>query len=368
MNKTIDDNYPEISVRLLKWYDHNRRNLPWRALPGEKSNPYYVLLSEIMLQQTIVATVIPYFLKFIKKWPTINHLAQANFSAISNEWSGLGYYRRAKNLHETAKIISVKYNGCIPDNTSELLTFPGIGNYTAAAITAIAFNSDENVVDGNIERIFSRLYRIENPLELSKDRIKKLAAKHVPNKRNGDYAQALMDLGSKVCISKTPRCKQCPLIFACQVAEKEEASEYPKRLPKKIKNTRYGLFFCLFDDQNSLLFTTNKDKGLLSNMDMIPSKGWYESENRLESSPLNISKKLSFLGLEWRVLPNEVIHTFTHFKLHCTIAYYKIKDKRGIEQLNLDFPFRFVKQIDFKHLALPTLMKKIIKSVNDSKT
>ena len=194
MNKTIDDNYPEISVRLLKWYDHNRRNLPWRALPGEKSNPYYVLLSEIMLQQTIVATVIPYFLKFIKKWPTINHLAQANFSAISNEWSGLGYYRRAKNLHETAKIISVKYNGCIPDNTSELLTFPGIGNYTAAAITAIAFNSDENVVDGNIERIFSRLYRIEKPLELSKDRIKKLSAKHVPNKRNGDYAQALMDL------------------------------------------------------------------------------------------------------------------------------------------------------------------------------
>ena len=139
------------------------------------------------------------------------------------------------------------------------------------------------------------------------------------------------------------------------------------RLPKKIKNIRYGLFFCLFDHQNSLLFTTNKDKGLLSNMDMIPSKGWYESENRLKSSSLNIYDKLSFLDLEWSVLPNEIIHTFTHFKLNCTIAYYKMKDNRGIEDLCLDFPFRFVKQIDFKHLALPSLMKKIIKSVNDRK-
>ncbi|MDG2267838.1 MAG: A/G-specific adenine glycosylase, partial [Alphaproteobacteria bacterium] len=212
MAKKNEDKYKQFSNLLLDWYDINRRALPWRALPGKSSNPYFVLLSEIMLQQTSVTTVIPYFIKFIEKWPTITELAQANFQEVSLLWAGLGYYRRAKNLHETAKIITIKHNGIIPNNKEILLTFPGIGEYTAAAITAIAFDAKSNVVDGNIERVFSRLYKIEQPLELVKANIRILSEKYLPFKRNGDYAQALMDLGSTVCIPRKPRCQICPII------------------------------------------------------------------------------------------------------------------------------------------------------------
>jgi A/G-specific adenine glycosylase len=366
MNEKNEENYLEISKNILTWYDSNRRSLPWRARPGQASNPYHVLLSEIMLQQTIVATVIPYFLNFIKIWPTITDLAEADFNTISAQWAGLGYYRRAKNLHETAKIISSSYNGCIPNDMNILLTFPGIGVYTASAITAIAFNANSNVVDGNIERIFSRLYKIEKPLELSKDIIKNISGKHVPGNRNGDYAQALMDLGSSVCIAKTPRCNICPIIFSCQVGGSDEAALYPRRLTKKVKKTRFGLFFCLIDDEGSIMFTTNNNKGLFANMDVLPSKGWYEDEGRFVNSPLNVSEELSLFNLKWKILPNKITHVFSHFKLTCTIAYFQISKKRVTEHLLLEAPIRFVKKIDIKHLALPSLMDKIIKCLKDT--
>lgn len=366
MNKKNEQNYIEISKNLLIWYDSNRRSLPWRAETGQVSNPYHVLLSEIMLQQTLVATVIPYFLRFIKIWPTIKDLAVADFNTISAQWAGLGYYRRAKNLHETAKIISLSYNGCIPSDINILLTFPGIGIYTASAITAIAFNANSNVVDGNIERVFSRLYKIEKPLELSKDTIKNISVKHLPNNRNGDYAQALMDLGSSVCIAKTPRCNICPIISSCQVGGLDEAAQYPKRLAKKVKKTRFGLFFCLIDEEGSIMFTTNNNKGLFANMDVLPSKGWYEDEGRFINSPLIISEELSLFNLKWRMLPNQITHVFSHFKLTCTIAYFQISKKRVSEHLLLEEPIRFVKKIDIKYLALPSLMIKIIKCLKDS--
>jgi A/G-specific adenine glycosylase len=362
MTKKNEDKYKQFSNKLLNWYDVSRRALPWRAVPGLKSNPYFVLLSEIMLQQTVVATVIPYFIKFIKKWPTINELAQADFYQVSSLWAGLGYYRRAKNLHETAKIISTEHNGLIPNNKEVLLTFPGIGEYTAAAITAIVFDTKSNVIDGNIERIFSRLYRIEEPLELTKGKIRTLSEKYLPYKRNGDYAQALMDLGSLVCIPKAPRCQICPIISACKLGGKSEAALYPKRLPKKIKKQRYGVFYLLVDDEGSILFTTNKNEGLFANMDVLPSIGWNEDKKNLNRSPKIISEELDLFNLNWQILEKKISHVFTHFKLDCTLALFRINNKI-VHELRIDKKYRFVRKKDLNQLATPSLIKKILQAI-----
>ena len=361
MLRKNEDKYKVFSNELLEWYDVSRRTLPWRAEPGAKSNPYFVLLSEIMLQQTVVATVIPYFIRFINKWPTINELAKADFYEISSLWAGLGYYRRAKNLHETAKIIITQHNGIIPNKKDVLLTFPGIGEYTAAAITAIVFDIKSNVVDGNIERIFSRLYKIEEPLELSKRKIRKLSEKHLPSKRNGDYAQALMDLGSSVCIPKAPKCQICPIFFLCKLEGNPDAASYPKRLPKQIKKQRHGVFYLLIDDEGSVLFTTNKNEGLFANMDVLPSIGW-DKEKTLNSSPKIISKELALFNLNWEILEKKVNHVFTHFKLNCTLAFFRIK-KNELSNLTINKKYRFVKKIDINRLATPSLIKKILEAI-----
>ena len=364
MAKINEDKYKNFSNKLLDWYDVNKRDLPWRVAHGARSNPYFVLLSEIMLQQTVVATVIPYFIRFIKKWPTINKLAQADFYEISSLWAGLGYYRRAKNLHETAKIISVQHYGLVPNNKEVLLTFPGIGEYTAAAITAIAFDTKSNVVDGNIERIISRLYKIEEPLELTKGKIRTLSEKYLPCKRNGDYAQALMDLGSLVCIPKAPRCQICPIISTCKLGGARDAALYPKRLPKKIKKQRYGVFYLLIDDEGSVLFNTNKNQGLLANMDVLPSIGWNEEKKNLKSSPEIISKKIALFNLNWEILEKKINHIFTHFKLECTLAIFRI-EKKTLNNLIINKKYRFVKKKDLNQLATPSLIKKILKVLEE---
>ncbi|MDC0093978.1 A/G-specific adenine glycosylase [Alphaproteobacteria bacterium] len=364
MHKKNEDKYKQFSNQLLDWYDISRRDLPWRAVPGASSNPYFVLLSEIMLQQTVVATVIPYFIKFINKWPTISDLAQADFYDVSTLWAGLGYYRRAKNLHETAKILITQHNGIIPKNKDVLLTFPGIGEYTAAAITAIAFDIKSNVVDGNIERIFSRLYKIEEPLELSKQKIRTLSEKYLPRKRNGDYAQALMDLGSSICIPKTPRCHICPIISKCRLGGDLEAGMYPKRLQKKNKKQRYGVFYLLIDYEGSILFTTNKNDGLFANMDVLPSIGWKKEEQSLNSSPKIITKELSLFNLNWKILENKIDHVFTHFKLNCTLAFHKI-NKNIPKNLIINKKYRFVKKKNLNQLATPSLIKKILKATEE---
>ena len=368
MNKTKKDNYKNFSSLLLNWYDKNRRSLPWRALPEQLPNPYFVYLSEIMLQQTVVSTVIPYFLKFSKKWNTIDQLARADFEEISSYWAGLGYYSRAKNLHETAKIITNDYHSIVPCDKRKLLSFPGIGNYTASAIMAIAFNTKSNVVDGNVERIFSRLYAIDEPLERSKKYIEEISEKHLPNQRHGDYAQALMDLGSLICIPKSPRCSSCPLISYCKVGGTADAKIYPKRLPKKIKNNRYGLFFCLINQDGDILMTKNNNRGLLSNMDVIPSIGWYEEgKNYFSKSPTFITKKDSLLDLDWKILEKIIIHTFTHFKLNCSIAIAYI-DNNDISKAQLaNKSYRFINTKNLKNLAIPSLIKKIIKYLQDEK-
>jgi A/G-specific adenine glycosylase len=357
------NNNKTFSEQLLYWYDNNRRNLPWRAMVGEKPNPYFVYLSEIMLQQTVVKTVIPYFLKFVKKWPSIKKLANADFQEISQQWSGLGYYRRAKNLHETAKQILKYHNGIIPNNKQILLSFPGIGEYTSSAIIAIAFGGRANVVDGNIERIFSRLFKIETPLKDSKHQIFDYSEKYLPLERYGDYAQALMDLGSLICIPKNPRCSKCPIIDFCEVGGDLSAKEYPKKGVKIKKPERFGLFYCLLNKNGDVLVTTNKDKGLLANMDVIPSVGWYEEENRFVEKPKFIDVKDSLFNFEWQIIDSEIVHTFTHFKLNVSIATSSIKKDLFLENSSFAKNYKFVKAKKLKDLALPSIMKKIIKQL-----
>ncbi len=368
MTQLKKNNYKTFSNSLLSWYDLNRRILPWRAAPGEISNPYFVYLSEIMLQQTVVKTVIPYFLKFVRKWPDINALAKAELHEINSYWAGLGYYSRAKNLHETAKIISNKYNGNFPTDKNSLIAFPGIGEYTSSAIMAIAFDKKSNVIDGNVERVFSRFYAVEEPIEKSKFFIKKIAEKHLPDQRHGDYAQALMDLGSLVCIPKSPRCKMCPLLTMCDVGGTTRAKQFPIKLPKKEKEERYGLFFYLKNQDGAVLFETNKSSGLLANMDVLPSIGWYENSNRFKTSPTFNQKNHGFLGLKWKIIDLNLIHIFTHFKLNCSVAIATINDENKLLNDLDKSSYRFVKKKNMNNLALPTLIKKIFNSLKNDES
>ncbi|NNC00730.1 A/G-specific adenine glycosylase, partial [Corallococcus exiguus] len=204
---------------LLAWYDRHRRELPWRAKPGVTADPYRVWLSEIMLQQTTVAAVKPYFLRFLERFPTVQALAQAQEEAVMHAWAGLGYYSRARNLHACAKVVVARYGGRFPETEAELLNLPGIGAYTAAAVAAIAFNENAAAVDGNVERVMTRVFMIEEPLPKAKPLIRELTEDLVPPQRPGDFAQALMDLGATICTPKRPACALCPWMTPCQARE-----------------------------------------------------------------------------------------------------------------------------------------------------
>src|SRR6478752_4073656 len=204
------------AARLLAWYDRHRRTLPWRAPPGERMPPYLVWLSEIMLQQTTVATVGDYFHRFVKRWPTVEALAAAPIDDVLSAWAGLGYYARARNLHACAQTVVAQHAGKFPEDEAGLLALPGIGRYTAAAICAIAFDRPASAVDGNVERVISRLYAIETPLPDAKIEIAARATELVPQARSGDYAQAMMDLGATVCTPRNPSCVICPLLKGCR--------------------------------------------------------------------------------------------------------------------------------------------------------
>lgn len=325
---------------LLEWYDLYRRDLPWRALPGAFSDPYAVWVSEIMLQQTTVVTVKEYYERFLKKWPTVESLAESSLDDVLHLWQGLGYYRRAKNLHQCAKMISQYYGGIFPRDEKTLLTLPGIGSYTSAAIVAIAFNKAATVVDGNIERIMARLFRLETPLPLVKKEIHEKATELISQDRSGDYAQALMDLGSMVCTPKNPKCFLCPLKSICQSFERNP-QEFPKRLPKTEKPTRYGTFFWIENSKGEVFLERRPDKGLLGNLMGFPTSEW---------------KTVKETTLSWTgALAYPVRHTFTHFHLIGTIVRIKEENSRrkGV----------WVCPTELHQYALPTLMKKVSRLV-----
>jgi len=334
---------------ILAWYDRYRRVLPWRAPAGQMADPYHVWLSEIMLQQTTVATVGPYFLYFRKRWPTVDHLAAADLDDILHGWQGLGYYARARNMLRCAKIVSEDLNGYFPNNERALRNLPGIGAYTSSAI---AFGKPANVVDGNVERVMARFYAIEEPLPGCKDSLRALSAKIAPRTvrgRPGDFAQAVMDLGATVCMSKNPKCGSCPWQRGCAAQKADIQKELPRRVKKAAKPVRRGVAFWVIRDDGSILLRRRPDKGLLGGMIEVPSTDWLEREWTTANA-----KKTAPIKASWTLLPGIVRHTFTHFDLEISILAARVCDEENPKNAIWVAPDRLGKH------ALPTVMKKIV--------
>lgn len=297
-----------ISEQLLAWYDRHARVLPWRSPPGAPApDPYAVWLSEVMLQQTTVAAVRPYFERFLARWPTVQALAEAEDAELMAAWAGLGYYSRARNLLACARMVVHDHGGRFPRTASELRTLPGIGDYTSAAIAAIAFGEAATVVDGNVERVVARLFAIGEPA--AKGSIRVRAAELTPADRPGDYAQAMMDLGATICTPRNPACAICPVRSHCQAFAQGRPEAFPVKPPKAAKPHRRGVVFWAEADGHVLL-VTRPAKGLLGGMRALPSGEWGAAA-RLESAPM---------AAEWRVIDTPVRHIFTHFYLDLSVA------------------------------------------------
>ncbi|SLN67306.1 putative A/G-specific adenine glycosylase YfhQ [Pseudoruegeria aquimaris] len=299
------------AASLLAWYDAHARVLPWRVSPSDRKagvapDPYRVWLSEIMLQQTTVAAVRDYFTRFTALWPTVEALAAAPDEQVMAEWAGLGYYARARNLLKCARVVTEEYGGRFPADHAALLSLPGIGPYTAGAIAAIAFDLPEVVVDGNVERVMSRIFRVETPLPAAKPELTALARSLTPAQRPGDYAQAVMDLGATICTPRNPACGICPWREACRARKDTVQAELPRKSPRKAKPTRHGMIFIGRRSDGAVLVERRPDKGLLGGTLGWPGSDWQEG-----AAP----KALPPAAGDWRELPGEVRHTFTHFHL-----------------------------------------------------
>ncbi len=341
----------ELADALLDWYDENARELPWRIPPGsgKKPDPYRIWLSEIMLQQTTVVTVIPYFEKLLALWPTVFDLANAELDQILAAWAGLGYYARARNLHKCADYIVRELNGIFPDNEVELLKLPGIGNYTAAAIAAIAFGRQATVMDGNIERVMARMFNVATPLPEAKPILKEHAREITPAHRAGDYAQAVMDLGSDICGSKILKCKgRCPWEENCAANALGTADALPHRKSKTAKPTRRGYAFWA-EYKGHLWLCRRPETGLLGGMMEVPSSDWLETPD-WDAVPI---PQIPIIA-NWKETPGLVRHSFTHFHLELKIIRLELLEM--IELQEGDW-FLFSRIED---LALPTVMMKII--------
>ena len=338
--------HEELGGKLLDWYDAHARVLPWRSKPGIRANPYHVWLSEIMLQQTTVAAVRDYYLKFLKLWPTVAGLAAASQDDVLRAWAGLGYYARARNLHACAKQIVSDWNGKFPTTQAELLTFPGIGPYTSAAIASIAFDRPHAAVDGNVERVMSRLYAIETPLPLSKLLIKEKAQALVPAKRAGDFAQALMDLGATICTPRSANCLICPWTDYCKGRKLGIAESLPRKLPKAKIPTRVGTVFWVERNDGFILLRRRPQKGLLGGMMEVPSTPWEAKQQRDAEPPITA---------KWKKLSVVVEHTFTHFHLQLRVWKTTTNDKSLP-----DGDYSWVHKHELEHEALPSLMRKVV--------
>jgi len=337
-----------LARALLGWYDRHRRALPWRALPGEAADPYRVWLSEIMLQQTTVATVGPYFRDFLARWPDVDALAAADLDEVLHAWQGLGYYARARNLHACAKRVAALHGGLFPADEEGLRALPGIGPYTAAAIAAIAFDVPATAMDGNVERVIARLRNVATPLPAAKPELYALAAAITPKTRAGDYAQAIMDLGATVCLPRNPRCMICPWSDACAARAAGTAESLPARTAKATRPIRYGIAFWAVKD-GAVLLRRRPEKGLLGGMMEIPSTDW-----RGRPWSLAEAKEAAPVKGRWRLSDGTVRHVFTHFALELGVATAEVADGRGAEGVWCPLE-------RLSDHALPTVMKKVAK-------
>ncbi len=349
-NKTTNHNINVDKFRkaILNWYDKHQRTLPWRALSNQTPNPYHVWLSEIMLQQTTVPTVGPYFEKFLNKWPTIHDLANAHQDEVTHEWAGLGYYARARNLHKCAITVSNELGGEFPQEQVELEKLSGIGGYTSAAIRAIAFNKPANVVDGNIERIMSRIFAITEPMPDSKKDLHNMAGLLADDRKDrpGDYAQALMDIGSSICIPKNPRCALCPVTDFCEAKKLGIAGELPKKKPKKVKPEKMGHVYWLTNDKQEVAFVRRDEKEMLGGMLGLPTSEWVLTSDEA-IIPLTHAQDSK----------QHISHSFTHFNLRLDI--YIAHAQEGIIKA-LD-NVKWVSRSELSEIGIPTLFKKVVK-------
>jgi A/G-specific adenine glycosylase len=343
---------------LLEWYDRHRRRLPWRPLAGERADPYRVWLSEIMLQQTGVKTVGPYFGKFVTRWPDVDALGRASLDDVLRMWAGLGYYSRARNLHACAVAVLRDHGGAFPGTEEGLRTLPGIGPYTAAAIAAIAFGCRTMPVDGNIERVVSRLFAAEEPLPQAKPLIQQLAATLLrPSRagdnesRAGDSAQALMDLGSTICTPKKPACALCPLNDDCLSRARGDQETFPRKAPKKTGALRRGAAFVVIRG-GELLVRTRPEKGLLGGMTEVPSSEWLAAQD--DKTALTQAPVLKGVA-RWHRKAGIVTHVFTHFPLEL-VVYTADVPARTVAPEGM----RWVPIATLKDEALPNVMRKVI--------
>ncbi|MDE0877558.1 MAG: A/G-specific adenine glycosylase [Sphingomonas bacterium] len=310
---------PPVAAALLDWYDAHRRDLPWRARAGETPNPYRVWLSEVMLQQTTVATVTPRFTDWVARWPDFESLARADDADIMAAWAGLGYYARARNLVAAAKAVVADHGGQFPRTEAELRTLPGLGAYTAAAVAAIAFGERAVVIDANVERVVARLFAIREPLPQARVAIRAAADTITPSLRAGDFAQAMMDLGSAICTSRSPRCLLCPIRDHCAGLAAGDPATMPVKPPKKIRPHRHGTLFWL-ERGDDVLLVTRPPEGLLGGMRALPTGPWADTPPGLVDAPVSAPAVTS-----WRTLDATVSHSFTHFTLDLTLAVARIE-------------------------------------------
>ncbi|MGB8818968.1 MAG: A/G-specific adenine glycosylase [Rhizobiaceae bacterium] len=341
----------KITRKLLDWYDRHHRDLPWRVPPdairsGIKPDPYRVWLSEIMLQQTTVEAVRKYFLAFIKAWPTVADLASAHEEDVLKAWAGLGYYSRARNLKRAADAVMRDHGGRFPPSQAELSTLPGVGRYTSAAIASIAFSEAAAVVDGNVERVVTRLEAISTPLPAAKVAVYAYVESILPKDRPGDFAQACMDLGATICTPRKPKCILCPLRDDCAALKLGDPERFPVKLAKAAKPLRKGAAFVAVRRDGAVLLTKRADKGLLAGMSTIPTNGWTARQDG------STDQSDAPFESDWRHC-GAVRHVFTHFELElsvfCAQTSAKAADRHWWSSAD-----------DLPHEALPTVFKKAI--------
>ncbi|SCM69211.1 A/G-specific adenine glycosylase [Donghicola eburneus] len=345
------------SETLLDWYDGHARKMPWRVGPAERKagvrpDPYRIWMSEVMLQQTTVAAVKDYFLKFTGKWPTVSDLAAAEDADVMANWAGLGYYARARNLLKCARAVAAEHGGVFPQTYAELLKLPGIGPYTAAAVASIAFDEPAVVVDGNVERVMSRIFNVQTPLPDAKPELTEWAATLTPTDRPGDYAQAVMDLGATICTPRNPACGLCPWRDNCRARLEGTPTDLPRKKPKKAKPKRRGIAYIARRVDGAYLLETRPESGLLGGMLGWPGSDWAETDP-VPAPPIRA---------EWKTLNEEAKHTFTHFHLSLTVLTALVPMERQPER------GEFIEADAFDPASLPTVMRKAFALTDRGKT
>tara|TARA_B100000686_G_C16778132_1_gene969958 strand:+ start:1841 stop:2899 length:1059 start_codon:yes stop_codon:yes gene_type:complete len=341
-----------IRSKLLIWYKKNKRKLPWRKLlKNNLPNPYYIMISEYMLQQTTVGTVKIRFNNFISKWPNINALSRISENTILSFWSGLGYYSRATNLLKAIKIVKKKFHNKIPDNFDDLISLPGIGDYTAKAILGIAYNKPVMPIDTNIERIIARLYGYKFPLIKIKNQLIKKSNLFISKNSSTNLIQAFMDYGSIVCKPKSPNCEICVIKDKCVAYKKNIQNDIPLKLISNIKKRKkYSRAYILYNEKNEILVRKRNSKGMLASMFEVPNDNWVIDKKKLVHDKIvtNLKDKFQYKG--------SVKYSFSHFDLDTAVYYIKVKKKKFTNK-------RWIKKHNINNSGLPSVMKKIVKIV-----